>query len=382
MERIASGRTAIIYTLIAAGGLLGSTAMLCAGPLDPPAGAVAPTYKTLSEVEPRTVISTATTPGDSTCTYHISMPGSYYFPGNLGGSPGKMGIKIDANDVTIDLCGFEFEGRGGGMGIGVSGWRIGVTIRNGTVRGWNGSGIDLAADTVATAGPIENIVTTANATFGLRGGARSIIRSCTAYNNTSYGIIVYDGGVAESCASFANGGNGFGAGPGATIRDCMARENTGAGIDSSGFATISHCTCYLNTWRGISVGLSCLVESCTASANGSDGIGASGNCTVISNVCEGNGRTTTNGAGVRATGSRTRVEGNNCTAQDLGIAVDVSGCVIVRNTCAGNTTNWSIVANNVYGPIIDRTAPGSAAVNGNSAADALGSTHANANFSY
>ena len=36
-----------------------------AGPLTPPGGTVASTYKTLSEVEPRTAISAATTPGDA-----------------------------------------------------------------------------------------------------------------------------------------------------------------------------------------------------------------------------------------------------------------------------------------------------------------------------
>jgi hypothetical protein len=40
------------------------------------------------------------------------------------------------------------------------------------------------------------------------------------------------------------------------------------------------------------------------------------------------------------------------------------------------------VANNVFGPIIDRSAPASAAVLGNSAASSLGSTDANANFTY
>jgi hypothetical protein len=44
--------------------------------------------------------------------------------------------------------------------------------------------------------------------------------------------------------------------------------------------------------------------------------------------------------------------------------------------------NWALVANNVYGPIVDRTAPASAAVSGNAAADASGSTHPQANFSY
>ncbi len=66
----------------------------------------------------------------------------------------------------------------------------------------------------------------------------------------------------------------------------------------------------------------------------------------------------------------------------LGIDVDAAANVILRNMCSGNTTNWSIVANNVVGPIIDRRAPASAAISGNSAPDSTGSTHPNANFTY
>ena len=41
-----------------------------------------------------------------------------------------------------------------------------------------------------------------------------------------------------------------------------------------------------------------------------------------------------------------------------------------------------IAANNVFGPIVDRRAPSSAAVSGFTAASTLGSTDSNANFSY
>ena len=56
--------------------------------------------------------------------------------------------------------------------------------------------------------------------------------------------------------------------------------------------------------------------------------------------------------------------------------------IVIKNTCSGNTTNWDIVASNYYGPIIDRTGVVTAAVVGSAAASSLGSTDANANFSY
>ncbi|HRJ49801.1 MAG TPA: hypothetical protein PKU91_04675, partial [Phycisphaerales bacterium] len=88
------------------------------------------------------------------------------------------------------------------------------------------------------------------------------------------------------------------------------------------------------------------------------------------------------GANIHATGNDNRIEGNNCILADRGIDVDAAGNIIVRNTCSGNTVNWDIVANNVVGPILDRTAPASAAISGNSAPDSTGSTHPNANFTY
>jgi len=74
--------------------------------------------------------------------------------------------------------------------------------------------------------------------------------------------------------------------------------------------------------------------------------------------------------------------GNTCADNDRGIDVDIAGNIIIKNTCSGNTIDWTIVANNVVGPILDRRAPASAAINGFSAPSSLGSTDPNANFSY
>ena len=62
--------------------------------------------------------------------------------------------------------------------------------------------------------------------------------------------------------------------------------------------------------------------------------------------------------------------------------MDGPGNIIIRNTCAGNTTDWTIVANNVVGPILDRRAPASAAISGFTGASSLGTTDPNANFSH
>jgi parallel beta-helix repeat protein len=103
---------------------------------------------------------------------------------------------------------------------------------------------------------------------------------------------------------------------------------------------------------------------------------------IRGNSCSTNGLNAGDGAGINATGADNRIEGNHCTGADRGIEAAAAGNIIIRNTCSGNTTDWVIAASNVFGPIIDRRTPGSAAVSGFSAAGSMGSTDPNANFSY
>ncbi|HYC99633.1 MAG TPA: hypothetical protein VEB22_00270, partial [Phycisphaerales bacterium] len=66
--------------LLGAAGLAGIAALASrraeAGPLVPPAGAVAPTAKPLGELEPRTAVNATNTPGNLTNVYRITQPGS------------------------------------------------------------------------------------------------------------------------------------------------------------------------------------------------------------------------------------------------------------------------------------------------------------------
>src|SRR5688572_3995985 len=106
-----------VRNLAVAGALAAAAAALVvsAGPLNPPPGPVGSTYKTLTEVEPRTPVSSVNTPGDPDSLFRITQPGSYYLTANLAGVAGKHGIEIDADDVTLDLCGFELKGVAGSL---------------------------------------------------------------------------------------------------------------------------------------------------------------------------------------------------------------------------------------------------------------------------
>src|SRR5580704_9795537 len=72
-----------------------------------PPGPPAPTMKTLTQVEPRTLIDSV--------PYAITNSGAYYLTGNLTGTPGQNGITISASDVSVDLKGFTVAGCSNGI---------------------------------------------------------------------------------------------------------------------------------------------------------------------------------------------------------------------------------------------------------------------------
>ena len=112
------------------------------GSLTPP-GAPAPTMKTLDQVEPRKPINATNTPGDATNASEsprraptTERPGSWRLR--------KDGFSIEASDVTIDRRGFTLGGvRFARRAHMVAGTKR-LTVRNGTISGWDADGVDEA----------------------------------------------------------------------------------------------------------------------------------------------------------------------------------------------------------------------------------------------
>lgn len=340
--------------LVATGGLL------IAGPLSPPAGPVTSTYKTLGDVEPRIAINAVNTPGDADSVFKITQPGSYYLTGNVQGVVGKHGIEIVASNVTVDLSGFALLGVAGSLdGITSTDNAVrAIKVCNGSIRGWGNQGIDLFDN--ASGVDVEH-VTVQQSAIGMRLGPRARVLRCTASDNTGSGISTGASSQVIGCVAVNNQTSGIFVGDNSLVAECIAASNVGSGI----VVTIGGT-----------------VRACVVRSNIGDGIMATAATLVIDNVCSSNGAGAGDGAGINVTGSDNRIERNNCSSNDRGIDVEASGNVIFGNTCSGNTVNWVIVANNVYGPIVNRTVPASAAVSGNAATDASGSTHPHANFSY
>jgi hypothetical protein len=373
-----------------------------AGPLTPPVGPVASTYKTLTEVEPRIAINATNTPGDADSVYKITLPGSYYLSQNLVGAVGKRSIEIIASGVTLDLNGFEISGVTGslaGIASTVNGLRD-IRVLNGSLRDCGGAGIDFATNLVNSA-ILTHLRASGNGAGGLLAGYRANVSECSAYSNTGMGITVGAESVIHACMAASNTQDGIAGGTscsvtncssntngnagisftGSSITNCVANANTGNGINNSGGGTVHACAADDNNLNGFNVGAG-TISNCTARVNTLNGIFVSDSSIVLNNACSANGLSSGNGAGILVFGTANRIEGNNCYFADRGIHVGGIGNVIVRNSCKGNNVNWQISAGNVVGPILDRTVPASAAINGNSGPSSLGTTDANANFTF
>ncbi len=129
--------------LLGAAGLVGVSAITKAahaGPLNPPAGAVAGSGRTLDEVYNKIPALGASDgripiPG-SAIGISITQPGNYVLTGNITSS--NFGIQVTASDVTIDLNGFSVTTTDiSGAAIINQASISNLTVRNGVLVGGN-----------------------------------------------------------------------------------------------------------------------------------------------------------------------------------------------------------------------------------------------------
>jgi len=365
-------------------------AITIGGPLSPPAGPITSTYKTLTEVEPRIAITTANTPGDATAVFKISQPGSYYLTGNLIGEPGKSGLVIDTDNVTVDLNGFQVVGTSDtldGINISATGSRL-VCIKNGSVRGWGIDGIDT---TNVSGSELLELRIWNNGVHGIDAGPSAVIRNCTTQHNKGTGIAVGNNGLVSNCTAQENGGPGIDMSNGSTLIACTSGHNLAEGIIAGTGCTLNNSTARANSTDGFRMDYGCTITGCSASFNGRDGFYAPGsgvsihNCTaeantrdgiraeadciIANNNCDSNGYGTGDGAGIHTLGFHNRIQGNNVTDADRGIQVDSIHCLIIGNAVADNGVNFMVAPGNIIATIVTNEAE-------------LNAANSNANIAY
>lgn len=268
-------RRAILGTLAGAAGAAAVSGIAKAGPLAPPSGPVGSTAKPLSELEPRTAVSFANTPGDSGAVYVIAQPGSYYLTANLSVPSGKTGIRIAASRVRLDLRGFRLSGVTGSIaGITDGGAALtDVEIVNGTVASMASLGIGLTTTEHAR---IADVNVHDNGGVGVFAGPRATLERVFARMNAatapaqSAGLRVGDQSSVRACAAWGNTGAGIAAGANSLVEDCLAISNTGAGIETFATSSVVRCVGAANT--GVGLGGASAFTTCAAGDNSGTGM--------------------------------------------------------------------------------------------------------------
>ena len=308
------------------------------GSLTPP-GAPAPIMKSLDQIEARTIVNSANTPGDGNNVYIISQPGSYYLTGNLVaplhlfGGTAKNGIEITANNVTLDLNGFALQGAAGNAGIFIPNGQTNITVRNGTISGWAVNGVSSGG--YASVNQVFERLSVSACEMGIFLYGAGVVRDCNCYNNNSDGIYCGAGGICSGCTAKNNAGNGITMG-GGIVTACTVQNNISRGI-------------YLVP--GTATG--CLVEGNNQSGIYVDAPGSM----VVGNTCiENNSSSASSEAGIYINDSNNRVEDNHVTESGLaGIQVspDYTLNIVIKNAVIGNgANNYIIPSGQIAGPLI------------------------------
>lgn len=356
----------------AAGAVLGAAMLVVAGPLNPPAGPVAPTHKTLTEIEPRVVLSDANTPGDADSFYRITQSGSYYLDRSyqfvLANIGSKFAIEVDADHVTIDLRGFTMRAINNARdAIHVNAGRTNVRIINGHIDNFGLGGVGAAGATgvvvedlsvsdcgfgqdpgapgidVGEAGVVRRCVVTGIGSAGrphpgIRVGPDSVVEGCTVSLATAGGVVAETGARVTDTACTFNTGNGIRVIEGGAVSGCTASNNTllgilitNTGLTTVGGTNLADCTAMHNGTGGI-LATQSTVTRCTTSFNTGVGLNVQNGA---AQYCTGRGNTTHGFTGSNATfvGCVTRSNGQDGFNVDEGTVI--KDCVSRGNTGDG-----------------------------------------------
>jgi hypothetical protein len=353
--------------LLGAAGIAGVVALsrlAHAGPINPPTGPVAATSKPLGELEPRTAINSTNTPGDAGAVFVITTNGSYVLSADVYAPAGKIGIKVTASNVSIDLNGFSVGGAlGSGAGvstpIGIGGATF--NLRNGVILNMGGAGVFAEAQNML----VENVSVSDCAGMGFSLSGTSLrVANCGAFRNGSQGFGMTTASVVN-CVAQSNGGIGFSAVAG-TFENCLANLNSGGGFSASTLVAMN-CVATQNgvaafnsaalmhlvgcsavgATSGFNAGVSANVTLVECSAQGAGGAGFSllsaqtvhlQACT--SRGCLGNGFTTPTGASLVACSAH----GNSGHGFSIGAFCQVSNCTAVSNGTFGGSFSGFFVS--------------------------------------
>lgn len=326
-----------------------------AGPLNPPAGPVSSSYKTLTEVEPRTPISGPFT---------IDRPGSYYLTQNISVTGNSDAITILVDNVTLDLNGFTISG--GRTGVNVAGFFFSlnaVTIINGNISDASGSGIFAGAFEDGSYGlHIRNVRVTGVNDIGIDAGRGAVVENCyvrggnigiftgfssrvfdcTVESARTTGFFVAGGSTVTDCVAVGTnngngGGDGFVIGAGSSVRGLSSRSNTGYGASFELECTVTDSTFSNNGNAGVRLNALSTLSRCTITSNRNSGVLLDQAPSGISNIIERCSISLNIPCGIVSFGNGSHTIRDNTITRNVDFGIRVrDNCQILNNHIADN----------------------------------------------
>ena len=174
----------------------------------------------------------------------IGAPGSYVLTGNLTPPGGSDAIAVVGNNVTLDLNGFTIDGAGVGVNGIFAPLVLGLTVRNGVVTGFSGTGIAAGASSKTF-----QVKVNGNGT-GIGSATGCLIVESVVESNAGRGIEATECKVENNV--IANNGVGITGNTNVIVHNVI-RANTGGGITGEG-CTIQQNVVTLNSVFGITDG--------------------------------------------------------------------------------------------------------------------------------
>ena len=293
--------------------------------------------------------------------YVINNHGSYVVTKDLEfPTSGTGGIIINVGNVSVDLNGHTLIGPGKTSGIAISGIAAAVPIKNIVIR--NGRICDWGSDGIfayyASNSQFESLCCYNNGSHGIYAGYSSKITGNTCASNGGDGMYLGSGTVIGNTCNL-NGGNGIFVSTSSTIVNNVCTGNTGIGISGGYGSTIIGNSSYENQSHGIYSNSNSVLRENNCKGNYGNGIKVGAACLVTENVSALNGSGSYDGAGIEAVSAGNTIEHNLVYFNDRGIDCNpATGNFIAGNRAKNNTTDYDIVAGNVWGQIVDMTAGG------------------------
>lgn len=228
----------------------------------------------------------------------VTSAGSYVLTSNLAvGNPTTSAIVITADDVDLDLHGFEVAGPvtctgqgstlsctfSGSAGRGIdAGAGQRTSVRDGFVRGFAAAGIatgeggrlqDLSVDSIAGSGitvGTESRVSESVVSFsgnGIAAGDGAIVERSVVLGSLQNGIVTGAGGAVIECVAHGSGLVGITAGLGTLVRRSVSNGSQADGIQASFGGQVSESIALTSGQDGIQASTGSSVQRCVVGSS-------------------------------------------------------------------------------------------------------------------